>query len=200
MARSRELFVSVDVEADGDVPGLSSMLSFGAAAFTLDKKLLGTFSRNLLELPGASPTPDVSEFWRQNPEAWAAARKDPVAPEIALPEFASWLGEMRKGHDRPVFVGYPAAYDWMWTNWYSVRFLGVRLFKHSDVLDAKSYAASHLGGRLRDGSSGRMPREWKDDLPHTHVAEDDAVEQGALIVNMMRAVRGLPRIEGVVRA
>ena len=30
-----------------------------------------------------------------------------------------------------------------------------------------------------------MPKEWFDDFPHTHVALDDAKEQGALFCNML---------------
>lgn len=40
-----ELYVSVDVEADGRIPGRSSMLSFGAAAFTLEKELVAEIGR-----------------------------------------------------------------------------------------------------------------------------------------------------------
>jgi hypothetical protein len=32
-----------------------------------------------------------------------------------------------------------------------------------------------------------MPKEWFDDSPHNHVALDDAVEQGALFCNMLKA-------------
>ena len=31
-----------------------------------------------------------------------------------------------------------------------------------------------------------MPRKWFDDLPHTHGALDDAIEQGALFCNMLK--------------
>ncbi|WP_190275762.1 hypothetical protein [Thiorhodovibrio frisius] len=31
-----------------------------------------------------------------------------------------------------------------------------------------------------------MPEEWFDDLPHTHLAVDDALEQEALFCNMLR--------------
>lgn len=48
-----EVYVSTDVEADGPIPGPHSMLSFGSAAYTADKRLLQTFSANLETLPGA---------------------------------------------------------------------------------------------------------------------------------------------------
>ena len=52
-----EIYVSTDVEADGPIPGPHSMLSFGSAAYTADKQLVGTFSTNLTALPGASGDP-----------------------------------------------------------------------------------------------------------------------------------------------
>ena len=39
----------------------------------------------------------------------------------------------------------------------------------------------------RDCVKGALPDAWKDPLPHTHVAIDDAREQGALFCNMLRA-------------
>ncbi|MDF2817443.1 MAG: exonuclease [Stenotrophomonas rhizophila] len=35
-----------------------------------------------------------------------------------------------------------------------------------------------------------MPKRWFDRLPHTHVALDDAIEQGALFCNMLAENRG----------
>ena len=32
-----------------------------------------------------------------------------------------------------------------------------------------------------------MPPEWFDHVPHTHVALDDAIEQGQLFCNMLKA-------------
>ena len=49
---STEIYVSTDVEADGPIPGPNSMLSFGSAAYTGRKELIGTFSANLETLPG----------------------------------------------------------------------------------------------------------------------------------------------------
>ena len=35
-------------------------------------------------------------------------------------------------------------------------------------------------------------------MPHTHVALDDAIEQGCILINMMRANLGLPPIANFV--
>lgn len=53
-----EICISTEVEADGPIPGPDSMLSFGSAAYTADKRLVSTFSSNLETLEGATPHPD----------------------------------------------------------------------------------------------------------------------------------------------
>ena len=42
-----------------------------------------------------------------------------------------------------------------------------------------------LGTGYRDSTKRNMPKAWFDDMPHTHVALDDAIEQGALFCNML---------------
>ncbi len=42
-----------------------------------------------------------------------------------------------------------------------------------------------LGTTYRQTSKRKMPQHWFDDLPHTHVALDDAIEQGALFCNIL---------------
>lgn len=59
---ANEIYVSVDVESDGPIPGPNSMLSFGAAAFRLDDRWpygtrISTFSANLEMLEYASSDP-----------------------------------------------------------------------------------------------------------------------------------------------
>ena len=83
-----------------------------------------------------------------------------------------------------MFVAYPAAYDFMFVYWYLIRFAGESPFSHS-ALDIKSYAMAVLGTEYREAVKRNMPATWFDDLPHTHVALDDAIEQGALFCNML---------------
>ena len=46
--------------------------------------------------------------------------------------------------------------------------------------------ASALKKRYRESTKPNMPKRWFDaDLPHTHNALDDAIEQGALFCNML---------------
>ena len=79
-----EIYVSTDIEADGPIPGPNSMLSFASAAYRADKTLVGTFTRNLAALPGAAPDPKTEAWWKLQPEAWAACRKDLCEPGVAM--------------------------------------------------------------------------------------------------------------------
>lgn len=182
----REVYVSTDVEADGPIPGPHSMLSFASAAYDDDKHLLGTFSANLETLPGASGHPDTMKWWGSQPEAWAACRRDVRPPDVVLPEYAAWV-EALPG--RPVFVAYPAGFDFTFVYWYLHRFAGRSPFSHS-ALDVKTLAMAVLGTRFHDTAKRAMPRRWFDPLPHTHVALDDAIEQGALFCNILAELRG----------
>ena len=176
-----EIYVSTDVETDGPIPGPYSMLSLGSAAYTAEKKLLSTFSVNLKELPGATSHPETMKWWETQPEAWAECRTNLVDPETAMKQYLSWLEKLP---GKPVFVGYPVVYDFMFVNWYLVNFTGQSPFSYS-ALDIKTFAMAVLKKPYYETNRDTIPKEWFDLLPHTHVALDDALEQGALFCNIL---------------
>jgi hypothetical protein len=180
--RMSEVFVSTDVEADGPIPGPHSMLSFASAAFAEDGTALGTFERNLETLEGAAGHPKTMQWWRTQKRAWEACRRDTVAPEAAMEAYVTWLDALP---GKPVFVAYPAGFDFLFVYWYLMRFAGKSPFSHS-ALDVKTYAAALLKCRFHDATKRNMPRRWFGENRHTHVALDDAREQGALFMNMRR--------------
>lgn len=190
MSSVTEIYVSTDVEADGPIPGPHSMLSLASAAYRADdlgvaggpKHVLATFSANLETLPGATPDPRTTAWWQAYPEAWAACRRDPRAPSAVMVEYLKWLKALP---GRPVFVGLPAAWDFMWVYWYLVRFTGERPF-HEHALDVRSYAMGMRQVSFHETARSYLPKRWFDaKLTHTHVALDDALEQGAMFCNML---------------
>jgi hypothetical protein len=178
-----EIYVSTDVETDGPIPGPHSMLSFGSAALTRDKRLVATFEANLETLPGATGHPDTMTWWQTQPEAWAAHRENLRDPAEAMPAFVAWLKGLP---GKPVFVGYPAGFDFLFVYWYLIRFAGESPFSFS-ALDIKSYAMAVLGTDYRATMKRNMPKDWFDKLPHMHKALDDAIGQGALFCNILAA-------------
>lgn len=176
-----EIYVSTDIETDGPIPGPHSMLSFGSAAFTKDGNLVDTFTRNLETLTGSSGHADTMAWWKTQPEAWTECRRDTVSPAKAMLEYVDWLKALP---GKPVFVGYPAGFDFLFVYWYLIQFAGESPFSFS-ALDIKTYAMAVLKIGFRDTSKRRMPPRWFSDAPHTHKALDDAIEQGKLFCNIL---------------
>lgn len=177
-------YVSIDIEADGPIPGPFSMLSLGAAAFHLTSRTpLATFECNLFPLPGAKQDPDTMAWWATQPEAHAYVQTNQQDPATAMQAFKDWLLALGK----TTFVGYPASYDFMWTYFY------LRYFTQGPApfgfqgLDLKTLAAEKLHIPFHQVSKRRMPFTWFEGCPkHTHKALEDAIGQGILFVNMMR--------------
>lgn len=182
---TQEIYVSTDVEADGRIPGPHSMLSFASAAFDAGGTLMSTYTANLELLPDAAGDPQTMAWWAEQPQAWAATRVDVQPPEEAMRGYVAWLKALP---GKPVFVGYPAAYDFMFVYWYLIRFAGESPFSHS-ALDIKSYAMAMLGRPYRESTKRNMPKRWFSEAPHTHVALDDAIEQGSLFCTMLAESR-----------
>ena len=108
--------------------------------------------------------------------------------------FVDWvngvLGTKTQGTVKnAVFVGYPAGFDFTFTYWY-IRHFGFRSPFSFSALDVKTFAMGLLGTDFRDSVKRNMPRGWfPKDRPHTHVAIDDAIEQGIVFINMLAESR-----------
>jgi ribonuclease T len=177
-----DVFVSVDIEADGPIPGDHSMLSLGAAVVG---RVDLTFYREIKPISG-----------RFDPEALAVSGldRDKLAaegaePEAAMQDFAAFLaGAQPSG--RPVFVGFNATFDWMFVNWYFIHFIGRNPFGISG-LDIKSYYMGAFGKRRwGDTTKRRFDKRFLGDTPHTHNALDDAREQGEIFAKLRGFAEG----------
>lgn len=175
-----EIYCSVDVEANGPIPGEYSLLSIGAAAFNEDGEMIDTFSVNLETLPGAKEHPRTMEWWSKQPQAWETCRQNLIDPKHG---FSAWLKRLP---GTPVFVGYPTGFDFTFVYWYLIKFTGYSPFRFV-ALDIKSYACAVLKTPFRQTVKRTMPKEWFPKNKHKHIALDDAIEQGQLFMNMRKA-------------
>ena len=181
-----ELYISVDVESDGPIPGTGdySMLSFGACVVGYPTV---SFYREL--------KPISDKF---NPEALAVCGldrdfliKNGADPKTAMQEFANWLDSVCGKKDRPVFVGFNATYDWMFIHWYFTHFLGKNPFGISGW-DIKAYYAGLKRVRCwAHTSKRRMDKSFLSNQRHTHNALDDAREQAEIFLKL-RQFAGSP--------
>ena len=157
---SQECYVSIDIEADGPVPGLHSMLSLGAAAFTSDGVLGDTFSVNLEQLHEASEDVRTMRWWASQSAAWQACRTAPEAPGQAMRRFHAWLERQHAAVGLPVMVAFPAAYDAMWVQWYLHRFVGDDPFRRR-AIDVKTLAMVATEAGYGATTKSRLPKHWR---------------------------------------
>jgi hypothetical protein len=182
-----DVYVSVDVEADGPIPLVHSLSSLGAA-------VAGRFDGR--EFTRADPTaetfyaelqPVSDEF---DPEAAAVAgldreelKRSGEEPVTAMTRFAEWVRAVA-AEGRPVFVAYPASFDWTWVSIYLTKFARENPFGFSGALDMKTMYLVKAGVRIGKATKRAMPPELLSKRPHTHNARDDAVEQADLFANL----------------
>jgi hypothetical protein len=191
-----EVYVSADIEADGPIPGLYSMLSFGlAVAGEFDGK---RFARS---------NPSEQSFYRElhpisdrfDPSALAvshldreALRRDGSDPATAMSEASEWVRAISADR-QPVLVAYPLGFDWMFLYWYFVRFAkGGSPFGFSDAIDIKTMYATKAHELVSKVSKSEMPTSLLPSHEHTHHARDDAIEQAELFANIFEWVPESP--------
>lgn len=196
----KEVFVSMDVESDGPFPGLHSMLSVGYAAFTDDQlEPVSTFTRNLDFIEGATQDPNTMAWWNSTPALrmlYAETRENTIPGEQFVQDWIDWRNANFPPNEWDMaIVCMPLTYDWKFPDYYFCRYNGHNPLGFSRGIDLKSYAYARLGTRWVKTTKKKMPKRWFSDLPHTHNALDDAVEQGHLFMNMRREFQQLPMIK-----
>ncbi|MQA06463.1 MAG: exonuclease [Streptosporangiales bacterium] len=188
----RDVYISVDIEADGPIPGPYSMLSLGAA-------FAGTYDADGYRAPDdpreatwyAELRP-ISESVVPAALAVTGLDRDQLVragepPARAMAEFAHWVEATgRRYGGAPVFAAYPVGFDWMFAYWYLMSYAGHSPFGHSRAVDIKTLYAARAGRPISHATKRHMPRHLHAETEHTHNALDDAVEQGELLANIMR--------------
>lgn len=179
------IYLSIDIESNGSIPGTYSMLSFGVAAFK-DGELINTFERNLMVLPDAREHPDTMKWWKDNQEAYKKTRINIIPPLIAMNEYIEWQKKLiGNKENRLTYVAAPFGFDHMFIYWYAKHFTGTDMGGFSGI-DMRSYMSAFLKKPYHKVGKSSMPARWKVKYPHTHVAIEDAIEQGYIVMNMMK--------------
>ncbi|MET8264392.1 exonuclease [Micromonospora arida] len=165
-----ELYIAVDVEADGPIPGPYSMISLGMAVAGRPDLTFYTELRPISDefVPAALA---VSGLDRDR-----LLREAPTAQE-AMSAAAAWVDELRRV-GRPVFLAAPAVWDGMFVHWYFVRFVGHSPFGATGSgVDLRSYWMGLTGSEWAKTHQGTIKHELGlHDMPHTHHAGEDAAE------------------------
>src|SRR5438105_4615667 len=107
-----DVFISVDIESDGPIPGDYSMSSLGAVVVGSPEH---TFYREFRPISDRFD-PQAAAVSGLDRDRLLASGHDPAE---AMREFASWIASVATG-GRPVFVAFNATFDWMFVHWYFI--------------------------------------------------------------------------------
>ena len=160
-------WISVDIEADGPIPGDYSMVSFGAVV--VEEGLCKTFYAELRPIavnyvPAAL---DVCGFTREQTLSF----DDPGKVMI---RFRDWLAHVSE--EQPRFIADNNGFDWQFINWYFHHFLGKNPFGHSSTNLGSLYKGLHKS-MLKNFKHLRKTR-------HSHNALDDAMGNAEALLAM----------------
>lgn len=180
---NKDLYVSVDVETSGPIVGRHSLLAIGACVTSdvqrrfqrIVKPISAEVEAAAMEIVGKP----LSSFQEHG-----------IDPGVVCDELRGWLAD-ESGSKRPVFVGFNAAFDWGFVNWYLLTYIGLNPFGIAP-LDIKSYFAGLTGVDWGGTRSSKIPARYKPISQHTHDPLEDAIEQAAMF-ERMRAEAGSRR-------
>jgi hypothetical protein len=160
------LFI-VDVESDGGLLGVNSMVCFGVVKLTpeLDTTFYG------------KTKPISDQYDERALEVSGFSREEHLTfddPEKVMPDFADWLDEHSKG--RPILISDNNGYDASWINWYFLTYYGANPFGWSSRRIGDLYC-----GMMKNTRAG-----WKKlrTTKHTHNPVDDAMGNAEALLKM----------------
>jgi ribonuclease T len=172
MTASHELYVSVDVETAGPIPGKYSLLSIGACDAYNQERF---FSCELKPL-NKNAVPEALKVSNLSLEKLQA---NGLVPEVAMRNFAGWLASLANEQQKIVFVGLNAPFDWSFVNYYFHMFLGENPFGFT-ALDIKALYMGVVGCEWSDTTSNKMSTRLKPTRHGDHDALRDAIFQAEL--------------------
>ena len=167
-----EVFISVDVETAGPIPGEFSMLSIGACLVFRPEVTFACEIRPINE----NADPDAIKISGLSLEK---LRKEGLPPDVAMDRFRLWIKDAVGGAS-PVFVGFNAPFDWSFVNYYFHRFTGGNPFGFT-ALDIKALYMGAMGCTWSDTRSSRIAENLHPDLRGDHDALHDALYQAEIL-------------------
>jgi DNA polymerase III epsilon subunit-like protein len=190
MSELPELYIAVDVEADGPIPGPYSMISLGMAVaghadltfYTELRPISEEFVPQALAVSGL----DRERLLREAPTA-----------EDAMHSAARWVNGLRR-IGRPVFLAAPAVWDGMFVHWYFMRFTGKSPFGSTGSgVDLRSYWMGLTGCEWVSTRKGTIKQALGlAGIPHTHHAGEDAAELAQVFDAVLRSRDDRPPADG----
>ena len=179
MSGKKEIFVSVDVETSGPIPGEYSLLSIGACDINDDSR---SFS---IELKPITDNADPAALEVSGLSLDVLAERG-TEPTVAMQTFGKWVQALAEEDAELVFVGFNAPFDWSFVNYYFHRFTGSNPFGFT-ALDIKALYMGATGSSWSDTRSSQIAER----LSPTRHGNHDALQDAKYQAELFRLVRAL---------
>lgn len=186
---SADVFISVDIEADGPLPGTYSMLALGmVVAGRFDGR---DFEAADLDAGGFySELRPISDRFLPDAVAACGLDRDRLLAEAPLPapvmeQARQWVLDAEGRDGKAIFVAFPAVFDWAFVHYYFTTYCPEGSpFGYGRAIDIRSLYLAKTRTRFHEAGRNRWPAKLRATRPHTHNAIDDAREQGELFANL----------------
>lgn len=165
-------YIVVDVEADGPVPEIYSMVCFGAVI--VDQKLDKTFY---------GETAPISSVYDSGALAVSGISRNRhyqfPHPATTMANFSKWINTNSIG--KPTFISDNPAFDWQWINYYFHKYLNTNPFGFS----ARRIGDLYCGMKMDAGKNGEWKKLYRK-TKHDHNPLNDAIGNAEAILAMQK--------------
>lgn len=174
---NEELYISIDVETSGPIPGEFSMLSVGACLVSQPETAI------YLELKPASMRHDA-EALAVTGFSLEKLEREGIAPLEAMLALEKWVFACCTEGQKPVFVGLNAPFDWSFINYYFHKYIGSNPFGFT-AIDMKAYFMGAFSCTWKETKSSNLASVLQPLNVPNHNALADARFQAELFALML---------------
>lgn len=183
-----ELFIDIDVEADG-IAGQGSLLSLGAVDPWGE-----SFYRELRPVDANGFIPEYRDFTETHGMEHQRLIDEGIEPAVAMAEFSEWAKERREAHNKVgniALVGFNASYDFPLVNIEFMRGGVESPFGHAGYcVKSLAMALKRPDYSWKQTGKGRLPAAVLPEGDFTHHALDDAVYQQQIHYGLVGVLQG----------
>ncbi len=183
-----KIFLSVDVEADGPAPSVNNCLQIAIVACRYDpdpdpkttrRWVVSSLDLCLTPQKGReASTFTMTDFWAKFSDVLAKIREDAQEPSMQMQKLSDWLKKLEQDYEIVRWVAAPAAYDWQWVNsiYHQYKPDAAYSIPYScECMSTLRRGLEYLG--KDDDKVSAFMAVGIENLPHTHYALEDALEQ-----------------------
>lgn len=117
------LYFSFDIESDGPVPGINSLMSIGIAIIDANKKIRYAYEINLKPLESAQQDENKVIILSKNKDRYDYLTKDQQDPQEIFSIFKIIIDYLNKKYII-IPIAWSASSDWQFLNYYFCKFTG----------------------------------------------------------------------------